>query len=424
MKQQTENEISEKSPIFFLPEQPSIHSNFFSREWSKKLIERFPIVEPLGGLHNLGNSCFLNSVIQCLCYTPGFAQFALTLPNIVYESIIGKPCFLHYFGELFQSLSSFKIVAPHLFFANLSMVNPDLECGSQQDAHEYLFALLNHFDDECLVSINKSEPEYSSPIHSFFGGQLLETRHCSQCNWKCTTKSKFLDITITLDGDSIESCFENFMSTRDVGSNYICQECKGIGTCSSTTVFAETPNILIITMMRFTAAGVKIEKPVDFGHDLDLGSFSLPETHHQYELFAVINHTGHQITRGHFSCYMKCDNGNWYSADDSKIVRESNQSVLDSRPYVLFYRRKYGELVSPIMVTIGQPKQEVKKKKKLILVKPPEEVFEDVDSGFVSEMSDLDDSIIQYDNRIEVNKSIITEENSIINMKLVYNKNK
>ena len=343
-----------------VPEKMEIPPDYFNKEWAKELIEKNQIDEPFNGLHNLGNSCFLNSVIQCLAYTPGLEKFASTLPNVIYENCSGKPCFLHHFGQLCKAMRVMRDPAPHIFFANLNKVSPEMECGSQQDAHEYLFALINRFDDECSLNKGKALTTENTPMTSFFGGTFREERTCSKCEHVDNSSSKFLDITLPLDADTIEGCFENFMAPRNVGSNYICEHCKETGTCSTKTVFSETPNILVVTMMRFTTSGVKNETQVDFGLNLDLTPFVEPGAFPYYELFAVINHSGHQINRGHFTCFVKCSNS-WYSADDSKVVKESSQAVLESRPYVLFYKRHYGSVLNPVMVSFGIPNKEKKR---------------------------------------------------------------
>jgi ubiquitin C-terminal hydrolase len=123
-------------------------------------------------------------------------------------------------------------------------------------------------------------------------------------------------------------------------------------------LFRETPHVLIITMMRFTSTGVKIEKPVDFGFEIDLSPFVAKGVHSQFELFGMINHTGHDLNRGHFLSYVRCENGVWCSADDSRVVRITAKAVLMSKPYILFYRRKTIPEMKPVIVSFGIPGDE------------------------------------------------------------------
>lgn len=338
---------------FFVPESNEIPPHYFSKEWAKRLIHDNPISKPFGGLHNLGNSCFLNSVLQCLAYTPGMERFATSLPNFVYENCQGKACFIHHFGKLCQAQRLLKNCAPHIFFGNLSKISPEMECEMQQDAHEYFIALINKFDDECSIKKGKASSDSDTPMHSFFGGQFLETRKCKNCGNIKTFTSKFLDIIIRLDADTIEKCFESIMGPHDIENSYTCDACEKTCHCTSKQMFEDPPNILVVTMMRFSQNGDKIEKKVDFGPYLDLSPFSKENTTSYYELYGIITHNGHQINRGHFTSYVKTADEHWYLCDDSKIQHQSISTVLETRPYVMFYRRRYDDVISPINVTFG-----------------------------------------------------------------------
>lgn len=408
-----------------------IPEHYFSKEWARRLIDDNPIEVPFGGLHNLGNSCFLNSVLQCLAYTPGLERLANSLPNVILENCSGKPCFLYHFGQLCKALRTLPISAPHVFFANMRQVSSDMECGIQQDAHEYLFALLNHFDDECSLSKEKYAVNLDTPVHSFFGGQFRETKICATCGKNDQSTSRFLDITLPLDADTLEGCFESFMKPRNVGSNYICEKCKQAGTCSTRTKFADTPNILIITMMRFTATANKDERPVDFGLNIDLKDFVEDGIDHYYELFAVINHSGHQVNRGHFTCMVKCNNGSWYNCDDTKITKDASQNVLDSKPYVLFYKKSKGPVMEPVYVTFGiMPKEKKKTQPKSVRTRRRVKIEEEEEEqdeimaqqhnmpknpfdGFVSEVSDGDQDLID-DGEMIVEKTFHKQDKKLI----------
>ncbi|OHT06400.1 Clan CA, family C19, ubiquitin hydrolase-like cysteine peptidase [Tritrichomonas foetus] len=354
MRRSTSSTREGRRPIHFIVSSRNcVPIRYFGADWVNTIMKQNIVKQPLGGLSNLGNSCFMNCVLQCLAYAPGLAFFAEHIPNIIYEKNLGKPCFLHHFGEMCKALRMLPCVTPYVFYNNIEAINPGMKSGFQQDAHEFLFSLLNKFDTECAKAFGRAHGSYDTPIYALFGGKLSETRTCQRCGNENVSDYRFLDITITIESNSIESCLEQFFKSEKLDSTYKCENCKKAGTCTHNIIFQETPQILIITMMRFTANGSKIELPVDFGFEIDLSSFTAKNVYPYFELFAVINHDGHELSHGHFSTFIRCENGNWYSINDSKVIKVPSKSVLMSRPYVLFYKRKPVRMMKPIYVHFG-----------------------------------------------------------------------
>ena len=106
---------------------------------------------PLGavGLRNLGNTCFLNSSLQCLSNTIPLTDYFL---GYDYRSEINKTNFLGTGGklatayaELMKSiwLGKNTVVAPSAFKKSLEKFAPQFAGGRQHDAHEVLSYLLD-----------------------------------------------------------------------------------------------------------------------------------------------------------------------------------------------------------------------------------------------------------------------------------------
>lgn len=300
---------------FYIQKPVYLSPTYFSRTWAEKIISQEEVEVPLGGLTNLGNSCFINTVLQCLAYCPGLPFFAKHIPNIIYEKSLEMPLYLHHFGEVCKAMRVLKITTPKVFFTNLPSISPGLVPGIQQDAHEFLFGLLNLFDDECMRGFQPSmSPTPETPIRTLFGGKIRENRVCQKCGHESLSDTPFLDISINLDQYTIEGCFESLFAPGKVDMQYRCEHCSTRGSCENHSKFVEMPPVLIITMMRFSSLGVKLDKTIRFGFEISLDRFSTPGIPASYDLFAVIIHSGHDVGHGHFTCAVRTINGTWYSA--------------------------------------------------------------------------------------------------------------
>ncbi|XP_058754244.1 ubiquitin carboxyl-terminal hydrolase 23 isoform X1 [Vicia villosa] len=303
------------------------------------------------GLVNLGNTCFLNSVLQCLTYTEPLAAY-LQSGNHQSSCRIAGFCALcaiqNHVSKALQSTG--KILSPANMVVNLRCISRNFRKCRQEDAHEYMVNLLESMHKCCLPSGVPSESPGAfdkSFVHKIFGGRLRSQVKCMQCSHSSNKFDPFLDLSLEIfKADSLQKALANFTAAEflDGGEKeYQCQRCKQKVKALKQLTINKAPNVLAIHLKRFYPhdPNLKIKKNVRFGTALDLEPY-VSGSHDggvRYSLYGVLVHSGYSTHSGHYYCYVRTSNNMWYTLDDNSVKHASEREVLNQQAYMLFYVR-------------------------------------------------------------------------------------
>lgn len=111
-----------------------------------------------------------------------------------------------------------------------------------------------------------------------------------------------------------------------------------------------TSNVLTLSLKRFANfSGGKITKDVGYPEFLNIRPYMSQSSGDpvMYGLYAVLVHSGYSCHAGHYYCYVKASNGQWYQMNDSLVHSSNVKVVLNQQAYVLFYLRIPSSKKSP-----------------------------------------------------------------------------
>ena len=345
-------------------------------------------VEGTIGLVNIGNICYLNSVIQNLKNI-----FPLTV--YLFQNIreFNPNGFVYKYCELIANLvnqDTNRYISPKEFFSKLCDLAPVFRFGEQYDSNISLIYILNLLEKETRKTIGKKIMnrydidniyfqsleekkkfyEFSNKLYEnknsiitdlFFGIQedkyICKNKNCNYINY---TFQNFcvLNLPIMTYNNTPIKSLENSIQYYQYGQMHIKDEdfycskcqCKDNRITTSSTIFS-LPKILIINLKRvgekdFYKHNVEIPENIKLNNKIE-------NIEYEYELIGLIKHFGDEKS-GHNVAFCKnyFDN-KWYEYNDRTIIifnsknckyyqnQQNNTINIDtSNGFLFFYKRK------------------------------------------------------------------------------------
>lgn len=351
---------------------PLCHYNVYMEDQSLKGIV---------GIQNMGNTCYCNTTLQLLRASSEWSAFCLT--NDFNEKLkhqsendANKRIILAYQDILRALWSAYRpaYVRPLGFISEVrkavhGTVYEMFGMPIQNDSHEYLVYLLDHFHEALKTEVhyteipihesmsssekmrimgyngwNKFISKNTSEIVQLFFGMMRKTIECSYCKNKTYQWEIFNSLKVPCDGVTFQDWIRNEVNECSEIEGYRCDNCKGQHNAKKYSHLWKLPTNLFITLHRFHYNGHKNMTHCPYnGDNVSFSEFFAEESDDpyrnvSYELQGVSDHHGTHMG-GHYTAQFKHPiSGQWWWFDDEQ-TRPLERPQFSASNYIFFFKK-------------------------------------------------------------------------------------
>ncbi|KAH3760807.1 ubiquitin carboxyl-terminal hydrolase 48 [Pelomyxa schiedti] len=335
-----------------------------------------PLTHPFIGLQNLGATCYMNSVLQCIFGDVYLRDLLYHLNPALDAPVVSKkkeeektsprredPVIVALRRRICSELQSLLLnmtYSVHRTHSPVSFTTTlQIQTSIQQDPHEFYSLLLNRIEEQFALSHRHDLlPIFSSLVT----GEIAYQTQCGSCKSIINSADPFFEIKLNCkDHPSIDECLVDYFKDEPILDFQPCR-CPNVKITRSARI-SRLPGVLKLHLIRFSFNPVagreeKIMTRIAFDTRLNLRNFvangtvdpkdkSYPDS---YDLFAIICHIGVSVHGGHYIAYvLHPETNSWWKCDDTRItpctvfpppINETTET-----PYMFFYRnRSYPDL--------------------------------------------------------------------------------
>ena len=325
------------------------------------------------GLVNLGNTCYMNSALQCLSHLitfhPNNEKFfdeckLADKDSLIYEWFQFQRQMWHNGSSKVQNpiklLKRFQLLCSEkdLYFDNFDQNDIDeflvlfldlLHQGVKRDVKMTFSTKVEDEADKINLKSNETwkrfyEKDYSYIVENFYS-QLLSITSCTDCEYFTTNHDpiQVVSLEIPAQATSLKCCLAEYMKKLrlDEDNQWKCDKCENLVRPYKQTRLWKTSDVLFILVKRYRG-NQKINKFLEYPLNLSLKDYNInysSKKKNEYALQSMAIHSG-SLGGGHY--YAVCKNyldDKWNEYNDTGVNRIGPDKVKTYSPYLFVYKR-------------------------------------------------------------------------------------
>ncbi len=288
------------------------------------------------GFTNLGNTCYMNAVLQQLLSAPWFSHVLMSAKSTPSDDSLLYECQKmianHFYSDLAVTFTRPLVDVSKIWGASIN-------CREPHDAQEYLMSLLDQAGADMLA-------EDKENLDGLFHGEISSyVTHGCKHGHTSVMKGSIVCLSLNIDGiSSIHDCIQSTLKQENIAVD--CAQCSSmkLEACHEAAkkdFISACPPILVIHLKRFlfdvssdSRLATVLKNVPSIPSVLDLTPFLAPNCSDLglYDLHGMVLHVG-SLEYGHYTSIFSHERPGpsktreWLFADDHKVSVMSEEEV-------------------------------------------------------------------------------------------------